>query len=241
MALQDESYANITELLSMHKSCISSWKPKFVTQGLAGIKLAYKGAHSYLTPAQRTEVFAWLKAAQYWNLEALVTYSDEHYGLICQSKQSYYELFSSADISWNKSQKLNPKLDPKLVKERLEIVEFLAQNQSEIEIGQLVVFFVDECHLLWGDVRGYVWGKTNIQIKVPIQNERDLNYQTKGFIIREYSAGNSENTVAFLKDLQSQCPERRIAVIWDGASYHKSKEMKAFLASVNHGYESAEW
>jgi putative transposase len=31
-------------------------------------------------------------------------------------KQSYYELFLSADISWKKSQKVNPKLDAELVK-----------------------------------------------------------------------------------------------------------------------------
>lgn len=118
MALQDEPYANITELLSMHKSCISSWKQKFVTQGLGAIKLAYKGAKSYLTPAQRTEVIGWLKTVNYWNLEELVTHLDEHYEVIYQSKQSYYELFSSADISWKKSQKVNPKLDPELVKKK---------------------------------------------------------------------------------------------------------------------------
>lgn len=85
----------------------------------------------------------------------------------------------------------------------------MAQNHTEIESGRLVIFFVDECHLLWGDVCGYVWGKTNIRIEVPIQNEKErqtyfggLNYQTKEFIIGEYSAGNSENTVAFIKDLQ---------------------------------------
>ena len=93
-----------------------------------------------------------------------------------------------------------------------------------------------------------IQGQTNIRIEVPIQNEKErqtyfggLNYQTKEFIIREYSAGNAENTVAFIKDLQSQCPGQRIAVIWDGASDHKSDEMKAFLTSVNHGYESAQW
>lgn len=124
----------------------------------------------------------------------------------------------------------------------------MTQNSREIELGRLAVFFVDECHLLWGDVCGYVWGQTNIRIEVPIQNEKKrqtyfggLNYQTKEFMIWEYSAGNSENTVAFIKNLQSQCSGQRIAVIWDGASYHKSSEMKAFLASVNQGYELAQW
>jgi transposase len=66
MALQNESYALITKLLSMHKSCISSWKQKFLAQGLSGIKLGYKGAKSYLTPLQRMEVIDWLKLKNYW-------------------------------------------------------------------------------------------------------------------------------------------------------------------------------
>lgn len=49
MALQGEAYSNITKLLGMHKSCITTWKQKFEAQGLNGIKLGYKGAESYLT------------------------------------------------------------------------------------------------------------------------------------------------------------------------------------------------
>ncbi len=85
MALQNQSYADINIILSMHKSCISSWKQKFVTQGLAGIKLAYKGAKSYLAPTQRAEVIGWLKAKNYWDLEELASYVDEQYSVIYQS------------------------------------------------------------------------------------------------------------------------------------------------------------
>ncbi len=118
MALQNQAYADINRVLSMHKSCISSWKQKFVTQGLAGIKLAYKGAKSYLAPAQRAEVIDWLKVKNYWDLEELVTHVDQHYSVIYQSKQSYYDLFDAAEISWKKSQKVNPKLNPELVKKK---------------------------------------------------------------------------------------------------------------------------
>lgn len=31
----------------------------------------------------------------------------------------------------------------------------------------------DECHLLWGDTLGYVWGKRNKKIDVPVLNERE--------------------------------------------------------------------
>jgi hypothetical protein len=47
--------------------------------------------------------------------------------------------------------------------------------------------------------------------------------------------------VAFLKDLQSLNPEARHLIIWDGASYHKYKEMKAYLEEINQGKERDEW
>ena len=34
------------------------------------------------------------------------------------------------------------------------------------------VFIEDECHVLWGDTLGYVWGKKNERIELPITNER---------------------------------------------------------------------
>lgn len=119
---------------------------------------------------------------------------------------------------------------------------------AEIEAEQLVVLFVDECHLLWGDVCGYIWGQTDIRIESPIQNEKSrqtyfgaLNYHSKEFIICEYSAGNGENTVDFMKYLKNHYPGKRIALIWDGASYHKSSEVKELLATVNNGYELSDW
>jgi putative transposase len=102
MALEGEPYSKITKLVGMHKSCITIWKQKFEAKGLDGIKLGYKGASSYLTPDQRTETVTWLRTRNYWNLDELVIDLDEHFSVIYQSKQSYYDLLSAADISWKK-------------------------------------------------------------------------------------------------------------------------------------------
>lgn len=121
----------------------------------------------------------------------------------------------------------------------------LEQWRPESESGKLVVFMLDECHLLWGDLCGYVWGKTDRRIVVPIANERQrqtyfgaLNYHTKEFLVQSYDRGNWEQTIAFLQYLQQQCPNQRIAVIWDGASYHRSGEIKAYLESLNNNGKS---
>ncbi len=114
LALQGTLYAEITKLLGMHKSCITKWKQKFETAGLDGIKLGYQGSKSYLTLEQRAEVIAWLQTKSYINIDEVFTYLDEHYNVIYQSKQSYYELLSTAGISWKKSQKSNPKFNERV-------------------------------------------------------------------------------------------------------------------------------
>jgi hypothetical protein len=110
------------------------------------------------------------------------------------------------------------------------------------------VFFLDECHLVWGDVCGYVWGQTNERIEVPVLNERQkqtyygaLNLYTQKFLIKAYDKGNSHSSVDFLKYLLAQYPQSRIALIWDGASYHRSTEVRTYLASLNQEVNELGW
>ncbi|MGF1491044.1 MAG: winged helix-turn-helix domain-containing protein, partial [Microcoleaceae cyanobacterium] len=49
----------------------------------------------------------WLKGKNYWNLQELQYYIEEVYGVVFASKQSYYEIFAEAGISWKKTQKRN--------------------------------------------------------------------------------------------------------------------------------------
>lgn len=77
-------------------------------------------------------------------------------------------------------------------------------HRREIASGELVVLFEDECHLLWGDLCGYVWGKTDERIEVPIENQRSkqtyyraVNVYTQQCLIQATEAGNCEGTIAF--------------------------------------------
>ena len=115
-------------------------------------------------------------------------------------------------------------------------------------MGELVVFFQDECHLLWGDLCGYVWGKTSERIEVPMTNERQkqtyygvLNVLSQQFFVKAFDKGNSESTIAFLQALIRECPGARIALIWDGASYHRSQAVKDYLAALNQGLDESQW
>lgn len=121
-------------------------------------------------------------------------------------------------------------------------------RRAEIESGELAVFMVDECHLLWGDSEGYVWGKKNERVSIPIVNERErqtyfggLDYKTKEFLIYPAEKGNSDNTISFLNFLRSQRQGSKLLIIWDGASYHRSQAIKDYLESLNSGLNNEEW
>lgn len=121
-------------------------------------------------------------------------------------------------------------------------------HKREVVSGELVVFFLDECHLLWGDICGYVWGRTDQRIEVPIVNERQkqtyfgaLNFYTQEFFVKAYEKGNSASTIAFVESLLTENREGRIALIWDGASYHRSQEVRAYLESLNQQLDESDW
>lgn len=124
----------------------------------------------------------------------------------------------------------------------------MAARRAEIESGELVVFMIDECHLLWGDICGYVWGKTTERVTIPVINAREkqtyygaLDYKTQEFLIYPAKKGNSENTIKFLEYLRVQRPQAQLLIIWDGASYHRSQPIKDYLESLNSQLQPEDW
>lgn len=124
----------------------------------------------------------------------------------------------------------------------------MAQYQHEIEQGEIVVLFEDECHLLWGDVCGLAWGKRNQPLEVPMTNSKSrqtyygaVNFLTQHFHLKAFSSGNGENTVAYVKWLRELYPDSKLWLVWDGASYHRYAEMQDYLMEMNADLPEEEW
>ncbi len=70
-----------------------------------------------------------------------------------RKKESYYKIYRKAKITRQKAEKVNPRKNEKEVKKRNEkIHQLLEENRDKIESGQLVVYAIDECHLMGGDI-----------------------------------------------------------------------------------------
>lgn len=249
MTLQGYSHREIMKILQVCSGFISKWKGEYIINGIEALKLGYKGSKGYLTQEDKKEVFRWLDQEENWILSELEYYIAQRFGVVFAAKSSYYDLFHEAGISWKKSQKKNPKKNPELVaKKKEEIENFIEKNREKIESGKLIVLFVDECHLLWGDICGYVWGKTNIRVEVEIKNQKErqtyygaLNYRTGKVTVKDYPTGDTENTIKFVNYLLSENKDSQIVIIWDGAKYHISVELREYLEKINQGKKEEEW
>ncbi len=124
----------------------------------------------------------------------------------------------------------------------------MEHHKEEIVSGELVLLLEDECHLLWGDVCGYVWGKRGEAIEVPMTNYRQrqtyygaVNFLTRAFHVQPCLAGNSENTIAYINWLLEMYAGKKLLLVWDGATYHKDQKLQEFLSAVNRGLAEKDW
>jgi putative transposase len=115
LALQGYLYEAISEMLDVTPGFISQVKKAYETAGTAGLTLKYQGNQPYLADDQRQAVIGWLKAQKEWSVEHLSDYLAATYGVVFQSRQSYYQLLADAEITYKQSQRSNPKGDPERV------------------------------------------------------------------------------------------------------------------------------
>lgn len=109
MSTEGYTHRQIMPIIKVCSGFISKWKQQYESEGTEGLKLGYKGSQSELSEQYRQEVITWLRQKNYWNLDELEYHLVEKYSLSYRSKQSYYDLFKAAGISWKKSQKKIPR------------------------------------------------------------------------------------------------------------------------------------
>lgn len=249
LILEGYSYRSIQKILEVSMGFISKWKNAFEFGGLKGLKSRHQGSKSYLSRSEKEDIVDWLIQQEAWDISELQSYLIEKYDVVFKSRESYYQILKSARITWQKGEHFHPRQDPEIISQKnQEIAEILEKNREEIESGKLVVYIIDECHLVWQDICGYLWNFIKNPLKIPLTNTKDrqtyygaLNLLSGEFILIPYQAGNGKWTVEFVENLQKRNLGARTLLIWDGASYHRGEEMKKFLTEQNQELPEEEW
>lgn len=123
MVHQGVAPAVISTILNISPQYISKWKGIYETEGADALAVAYRGSESYLGPIAREGIVEWIAGQESLTLEQVRDYIESTYGVVYQSKQSYYDLLSEGGMSYHKSEKVNPKRDEGQVLERREVIK----------------------------------------------------------------------------------------------------------------------
>jgi putative transposase len=115
LALQGYLYQAISDMLDVTPGFVSQAKTAYERFGTAGLTLKHKGSLPLLSAEQRQAVIEWLKSQHDWSVERLCDYIETTYGVVFQSRQSYYQLLADADITYKQAQRINPKRDEERV------------------------------------------------------------------------------------------------------------------------------
>ena len=132
--------------------------------------------------------------------------------------------------------------------QKKEIIALLTTHAAEIAAGSVVVLYIDQCQVLWDDARGYVWGPSTQRIEIPMTNFRErqtyygaIEALSGETIVVPTDTANGYWTSIFVEYLREQYPEKRLILLWDGASYHRGVEMQEYLEGLNLKRSRDEW
>ena len=239
----------IQAILGVQSSFISTWKQRYLAEGVACFRLGYKGSQPYLSADQRAQINAWLATQSHPSVDSLASYIQTQFGVVFRSAQSYYDLLAQAGYSWKKTQARHPKADVQQgLSKRERNKKKLTEHKAELQAGQVSAFFIDESHLHWDDACGYGWGRKDQRLEVAIENGRQrqtyygaLDIVKGTFLMQPYPKANAHHTVDFIRYLQQQRPGQKLLIFWDGVSYHHQQAMRDFLQTMQADLPPDEW
>jgi putative transposase len=100
--------ADVARLLEVSEAFVSTCRKRYAADGVASFALGYQGGTSFLRADERSEALAWIAAQERPNVRSVRTYLQETFGVVYDSRQSYYNLRKEAGLSHTQIQSRNP-------------------------------------------------------------------------------------------------------------------------------------
>ena len=123
MGQQGFSPAQICQVLNVSPQYVSKWKGQYEAERAMALRLEHRGSEGYLGEEQRQALVQWIGAQETLTVEAVRDHVEERYGVVHQSKQSYYALLEAGGMGYHRSEKVNSKRDAAQVLARREAIK----------------------------------------------------------------------------------------------------------------------
>jgi transposase len=228
------------------KNAAFKLRKKYQGKGLVGILAKDREAKLLLTKTQLVEVQKIVREhlpneyeinANFWSTSILAEFILKQYNVKYKSKTSYYLIFKKAKFSYHKpDKKYHGQKQDVIDKWKQEVAPLI---QKEIEKPDQVVLAADEMILTTQTTTQKIWLQTGKNIQhIEASNKREkrciygfLNVKSGQEHAFKTDYTNSLTTCDILRELMKIYPDQKIVIVWDNASWHKSKTVREFLTA----------
>ena len=247
--LEERVSASTIEAITGYKrEVVVKTRRIFVKNGIKSLlsKRKKKEHQAFLTQNQKDYIVHILNSktpeefgyrSQFWTTTILGDLILEQYNVKYKSKTSIYLIFRKAKFTFHKPEKVSEKRDEKLIQQWKD--EKLPILNEECKRDDTVVLVGDEAAISSQTRTQKVWLPVNGAAVVEDTTKRKmvhfygfLNVQSGEAFAYKTKAQTGEITISVLKKLARIYPHKRIVIIWDNASWHKSRAVREFLSKT---------
>jgi len=245
MASKGVASADIADIQDRSPRTVGAWLNAWRSGRLSTIFTGHAGNDnaSPLTPDQRAEVKQALSPPPsdsglpqaFWDVPQLRTYLQTKFEIVYESPQSYHFLSRFSNLSFKYPDTFDLRRNVAMIEARMreihtEVAPLLTSKDWE-------VFAVDEVRMEQEAVTRRAWLKKGERTVIKVDRDKQaqsyigfLNQKSFQCEVYEMPWQNQEEVLKAFKLFLKNHPDKRIAIIWDNAAFHKGKEIRAALA-----------
>lgn len=240
----------IKMLVNYEKKYVFRIRKAYLEKGINALLDRPKKSRPLLTRGQIKQVAEILHATtprafgiqcDFWTTNILARLIKEQYGVMYKSKTSIRLLFKKADFTYHKPDKQYKKHDRKVIDEwREEVLPFIKQA---FEDPDTVILTGDEMILTTQTTTQTIWLPRGSFPKIDVASNRqkrciygflDVKTGIEHSYVTKQTTGDI--TCKMLEKLANIYHEKKIVLVWDNASWHKSQFVRDFLTTTKHSF-----
>jgi transposase len=168
---------------------------------------------------------------RFWDVPKLKKYVSAVFDVVYESDASYHLLLKFCGLSLKYPDVVSPRRDEEAIKKRTR--EIRKEIKVLLKNNEWMVFASDETRLQKEAEIRRAWLVKGKRTVVKTERSREhqnylgfLNQKTFEALVFEIKRGNTKETIRVLRELIQLYPDKKICIVWDNASWHKTKELR---------------
>jgi transposase len=171
---------------------------------------------------------------EFWDVPQLKDYVRAEFGIVYESPRTYHMLLQFSKLSFKYADTFDRKRDEAFIEQRMRAIK--AEIKPLFHDDRWEVFAVDEVRMDQEALMRKAWLKRGERTIVKVNRQKESqsyigflnqkNFQCETF---EMPWQNSEEVLKACEQFLKAHPDKKIALIWDNAPFHKSKAIREAL------------